>query len=154
MKIEALPKEDQLTLCRAVERACGARLRSLRTVVNSHDTPLLKILDERIDEGRAQLRALDRLDRGTDGSLREEDVERFLRERFPSRKHGLGEGPLTRDVALYLAECLEDERSRFYHEMAGAGRDAEARVLFQQLADRDEAHLKYLRTVLLFNLSG
>jgi len=149
MKIEALSKEDQLTLCRAAERLCGARLRSLRSYADPQDKPLLKILDERLEDWRTQLRALERLDRGTPGALREEDAAGFLRERFPSLRNGFGEGFVTREVALYLAECVEDERSRFYHDMAAAARDAEARVVFQQLAARDEAHLKFLRTVLL-----
>lgn len=150
MKIEALSKEDQLALCRAVERACGARLRSLRSFADPRDKPLQKVLDERLEDWRFQTRSIDRLDRGPGGgALKPEDLDRFLRERFPSQKTGTGEGPLSREVAFYLAECLDEERSRFYHDMAEAARDPEARVLFQQLADRDDAHLKFLRTVTL-----
>jgi rubrerythrin len=149
MKIESLSKEDQLGLCRDVERACGARLRDLRSFADPGDQPLKKVLDERLEDWRDQMRALDRPDRGPGAALAPEDLERFLRERFPSRKIGTGEGPLSREVALYLAECLEEERSRFYHDLAGAAGDPEARALFQKLADRDDAHLKFLRTVTL-----
>ncbi|HYE99626.1 MAG TPA: hypothetical protein VEJ18_11985 [Planctomycetota bacterium] len=153
MNVKTLSREDQLTLCRAVERLCGARLRDIRGFADPQDKPLLKVLDERVEDGRVQLRALERLDRGDPASIRAEDVERFIREHFPSQRRGIGEGPLTRDVALYLAECVEDERSRFYHELAAAACEPDTRELFRQLAARDEEHLKFLRTVLLYNLS-
>ena len=51
--------------------------------------------------------------------------------------------------AGYLVECVEDERARFYHGMSAAARDEDARALFRQFADRDEAHLKFLRTASL-----
>lgn len=155
MKIERMSGDEQVALCRKAERLCGRRLRDLRRFADPHDRALHKILDERIEDLNLQLKALERLGRGAapDGPGESEEAGRFIRSRFPSHTNGFGEGPLIRDVALYLAECLEDERSRFYHEMAAAAREEEARSLFQQLADRDEAHLKFLRTVLLVNLA-
>ena len=155
MKIEELSREGQLALCRRIERHCGLRLRSLRRFADPQDKPLHKILDERIDDWSLQLRALERLDRRSPEppSLDDAELVSLLRDRFPSQRSGFGEGPVNRDVALYLAECVEDERSRFYHGMAAAARDGDTRALFQSFADRDEAHLKFLRTVLLYNLS-
>lgn len=146
MKIEALSSEEQLALCRDVERVCGFRLRSLRRYADERDLPLQKLLDERIADGRIQARALER---GTPVSLPEKDVDRFIRDRFPSQRLGFGEGPLTRDVALYLAECVEDERCRFYHEMARAASDDATRALFERMAARDAESLKFLRTVVI-----
>ena len=148
MKIETLTRSGQLALCRRVERLCGLRLRSLRRFADPQDRPLHRLLDERVEESDLQLRALERL--GAAELPENEDLAGFLRERFPSQRSGFGEGPLHRDVALYLAECVEDERSRFYREMAAGARDGDARALFQQFADRDAAHLRFLRTVLLF----
>lgn len=145
MKIENLTREGQLGLCQRAERLCAARLRSVRRTADPRDPALHRVLDERIDDWSAQLRALERLGRGEAGP----DDEGVLREAFPSLRSGVGEGPLNREVALYLVECVEDERSRFYHRMAAAARDGDARALFQQFADRDEAHLKFLRTVSL-----
>ncbi|HEX7896759.1 MAG TPA: hypothetical protein VF950_03310 [Planctomycetota bacterium] len=151
MKIEALTRSGQLALCRRVERLCGLRLRSLRRFADPQDKPLHKVLDERIADWDVQLRALERLARGAAEPAEDAELAGFLRERFPSHRNGFGEGPIHRDVALYLAECVEDERSRFYHELAGAARDGDARALFQQFADRDAAHLKFLRSVLLYS---
>jgi len=156
MKIEELSREGQLALCRRIERQCGLRLRSLRRFADPQDKPLHKILDERIEDLNLQLRALERLDRRAPEppSPDDADLAGFLSDRFPSQRKGFGEGPVTRDVALYLAECVEDERSRFYQGMAAVARDELTRTLFQHFADRDEAHLKFLRTVLLCDLSG
>jgi hypothetical protein len=155
MKIQEMSREGQLALCRRVERLCGLRLRSLRRFADPQDKPLHKIIDERIDDWSLQLHALERLERQGPQPPSPDDasIAVFLRDQFPSQRNGFGEGPVNRDVALYLAECVEDERSRFYHLMAAAARDGDARTLFQQFADRDEAHLKFLRTVLLYNLS-
>lgn len=152
MRLERLSGDEQLALCRRAERLCGRRLRDLRRYADPQDKALHKLLDERIGDWGLQLKTLERL---ATGPAPEEDAEtlRFLRGRFPSQANGYGEGPIGRDAALYLAECIEDERSRFYHEMAAAARRDDARALFQQLADRDEAQLKFLRTVLLVNAS-
>jgi len=149
MKIEDLSRAGQLTLCQWAERLCGLRLRSLRRYADPQDKALHRVLDERIDDWSPRLRALDRLGREDASAADDEDIAKLLRDGFPSQRSGIGEGPLNREVALYLVECLEDERSRFYHGMAAAARDGDARALFQQFADRDEAHLKFLRTVSL-----
>ncbi len=148
MKIEDLSRAGQLTLCQWAERLCGLRLRGLRRAADPQDKALHRVLDERIDDWSPRIRALERLERG-EAEAGDEELARILRDGFPSQRNGIGEGPLNRDAALYLVECMEDERARFYHGMAAAARDGEARALFQQFADRDEAHLKFLRTVSL-----
>jgi hypothetical protein len=74
---------------------------------------------------------------------------RLIRSYLTSLTKSLGEGPVHRDIALFLAESLEEETSRLCRVLAGHVREGRARNVFADLAEREQGNFRYLRDVVL-----
>jgi hypothetical protein len=86
---------------------------------------------------------------GSSRRLTADGIREFLRTSIPSLNKRFGEGTLHRDIALFYAESLEEEASRFYRMLAEHAREAEARSLFSDLSNRERGKLRFLREVVL-----
>ncbi len=82
-------------------------------------------------------------------SCKPEDGLRLIRGYLTSLKKGFGEGPLHRDVALFLAESLQEEMSRLCRVLAGHARECRVGRVFADLAEREQGNFRYLREVVL-----
>jgi hypothetical protein len=82
-------------------------------------------------------------------SSKPEDGRRLIETYLTSLTKRLGEGPLHRDVALFLAESLEEETSRLCRVLSGHAREWRVSSLFSDLADRELGNFRYLRDVVL-----
>jgi len=64
-----------------------------------------------------------------------------------SKRHG--EGPMDRDIALFMAESLEEELARFHRALAEHARESRPRRLLAEMSERELDTLHYLREVIL-----
>lgn len=80
---------------------------------------------------------------------RAEQAVRLIRSYLTSLSRSFGEGHLHRDIALFLAESLEEEASRLCQVLAGHLRESQAVRLFSDLSERERGHLHFLREVVL-----
>jgi hypothetical protein len=78
-----------------------------------------------------------------------DEALRLIRSYLTSLTKSLGEGPVHRDIALFLAESLEEETSRLCRVLAGHAREGRARNIFSDLAERERGNGRYLRDVVL-----
>jgi hypothetical protein len=74
---------------------------------------------------------------------------RLIGRYLTSLRKSFGEGPLHRDVALFLAESLEEETSRLCRVLAEHAKDCRISALFSDLATREQGNFRYLREVVL-----
>jgi hypothetical protein len=82
-------------------------------------------------------------------SCKPEDGLRLIRGYLISLRKGFGEGPLNRDVALFLAESLQEEMLRLCRVLAGHAREWGVGRVFSDLAEREQVNSRYLREVVL-----
>lgn len=86
---------------------------------------------------------------GSGGRLSPEGVRELIDGSFSSLSKGFGEGTLHRDIALFYAESLEEEASRFYRMLAEHARESKARSTFSELSEIERGRLRFLREVVL-----
>ncbi len=67
---------------------------------------------------------------------------------LPSLHRPLGDGRLSRDQALYLAEALEEELAALHRELAGHAASPGAEYLYLEVSARETSAVGYLRGVL------
>ena len=77
------------------------------------------------------------------------DGQRLIESYLTSLTKRLGEGPLYRDIALFLAESLEEETSRLCRVLAGHAREWRVSQVFSEVADREQGNFLFLREVVL-----
>lgn len=141
----------QLSLiCRRAGEECVRRIGRIARASDPSDRALQDLLRSMATEAQLQEQAFpDSQDRPGRRSLVTEDVGDFIRGSFPSLSKSLGEGILHRDIALFYAESLEEEASRFHRMLAEHAREAEARIVFSDLSERERGNLRFLREVVL-----
>ncbi len=148
-----LSLKERLALCERAEAACVERFREIAGRSDPSDKPLLGLIRDLVAEEEGHLADIRRFSEKVPAPpgwrLDEELLARLIRLRFPSFGRVFGEGFLSRDVALYFAECLEMESSRFYRALADGAPDGESRDFFRRVAEGEESHLKCLQTTLL-----
>ena len=154
MKPTLTPDERFAGLCmnlamEAAKQLVG-RLQKLLRQSDPGDAALQNLLDGLTREHQADLGLLDGC-RSLDGipSAEPSGVTTALSKAFPSFPGRFGEGWLDRDVALYFAESLEEEASRFYRTLAECMSDTNARLTLDEQSWRAGGRLAKLRTVLL-----
>lgn len=153
MNAEGWTPSERYDLALAATLACVDRLRNLLRWSDARDIALHEFLRSLLrnelrrlsDLGRAGIRPKgprsERLDPDT--------LRRLLEESFPSFYKPLGEGPIDRERALYLAECLEEESARFYRELSGPATNPAAKNTFLRLKREDDSALQFVRDVVL-----
>jgi rubrerythrin len=153
VEIQDLTLKELLALCERAEGACARRFREIAGQADPKDTSLQEFLRNLVSEEEAHVEDIRRFGRNVRAPdvWRLDDVllERVLGRHFPSFAQEFGEGNLSRDVALYLAECVERESSRFYRELSEGAPDPSARDFFRKVAEGEESHLKCIQTTLL-----
>jgi rubrerythrin len=153
MNLEDLSLKELLLLSRQAEEMCLRRFDQIHQGSDPTDLPLHDLLRELSAEGQNHARAVDeyhaRLEYPEIVSLRPTDAERLVLWRLPSIVRKFGEGLLDRDLALFFAESLEEEATRFYHALSEHAPDGESRSFFTNMAERDRCSLDLLRQVVL-----
>jgi hypothetical protein len=153
MTLEELSLGGLLALSRQAEELCLHRLERIREWSDPEDGPLHELLEDLVAEERNHLGAIEEYEiRAAEEGIPPVDpaqAERLLRSRLPSLGRRFGEGFLDRDLALFFAESLEEEASRFYRALKEHARDGESRSFFLNMAERDRCSLDHLRSVVL-----
>lgn len=78
-----------------------------------------------------------------------EEALALIRGYVSSLGKSFGEGPLSRDAALFLAESLEEETGRLCRVLFQHSREWPVSRLFSDLADQEQRNLRLLREVVL-----
>lgn len=153
MILEDLSLKQLLELAHRAEEMCLRRLGEIHAGSDPTDLPLQELLadlsSEVINHANAFWEYRARVESPDSGPLPPEDAERLILWRLPSIARGFGEGLLDRDLALFFAESLEEEASRFYKALSQHAPDGESRGFFMNMAERDRVSLDHLRQVVL-----
>ncbi len=152
LNLDKLTSEELKLITREAEKECELRLRRIAEASDPLDAALQDLLKAMADEARFQVQVLDEEGQAPFGSSRRltsTGVREFIRAAIPSLGKGFGEGALHRDNALFYAESLEEEASRFYRMLAEHARESSSRGLFSDLSTRERGKLQYLRGVVL-----
>ena len=153
MELSDLSLKERLAVCERAEGACAERLREIAGQADPGDKPLQGFLQSIVAEEENHLSDIRKFSEKVPapGAWQLDDVllDYLLRLHFPSFRQGFGEGLLSRDNALYFAECVEKESSRFYRDLSEEAPDPESREFFRKAAEDEESHLKCIQTTLL-----
>jgi len=153
LDLEKLSAQELAMISRQAGEECGRRFRQIAGASDASDTALQELLGDMEKEARLQVQAIPeaegRLPFGAARRMASDGVREFIRASIPSLTKGFGEGTLHRDIALFYAESLEEEASRFYRRLAEHARESDTRTLFTDLSDRERGKLRFLREVVL-----
>ena len=150
MNAESMSLSEQYEISLGATVACMDRLKKLARWSDARDESLQNFLQSLLRNEERRLDELNRIgvrpDRPRPRRLQNADLQMLLHGFFPSFYRPLGEGFLDRERGMYLAECLEEESARFYHEMANRVTDPASRTLFLRLEREDGSNLKLVRS--------
>jgi len=150
LDLEKLTVEELALISREAGEECGQRFRRIAQAADPTDLALQSLLGAMATETELQvLREEESRPFGAGHRMTPNGMREFIRTSIPSLTKRFGEGTLHRDNALFYAESLEEEASRFYRMLAEHAREADARSLFSDLSDRERGKLRYLREVVL-----
>lgn len=146
--VETLPLQERVHLARQAAEIRLRRLEAITRFSDPQDTPVRELL--RTLTSQASL-GLDRLRRIRTGGMWIEDerARALLREWIHSAWQRFGEGPLDREVALYLAESLLDECACFLVALSNGATEPAVRNCLEDLANNCRSHLEHVRRVIL-----
>ena len=150
--LRELPLKRALLLCRGAFALCQRRLENIVTLADPHDQPLRRLIQERIAEEidvATAYRALDWNIPGSQQKIEMSELDAVLGRWFPSASGKFGEEALNRDIALYFAERVEEERARFLMELAQAVSEELLALEFFNEHERGLRRITHLRTVIL-----
>jgi len=153
LDLERLTPQDLATLgCHAAEE-CERRFRGIAQASDPADAALQELLREMADEAHLQVEApaeeRRQLPFGSGRRVTPDGIREFIRASLPSLTKRFGEGTLHRDIAMFYAESLEEEATRFYRMLAEHAHEAGTRSRFVDLSDRERGKLRFLREVVL-----
>jgi len=153
MKLEELTLRERHEFAVMVTLACVRRLEALTRRSDPEDVAVHRLLDNLAKKALDRAMELESfrlrvLSRGP-SRLSRKFAEELIRLHFPSFSRPLGEGPLDREGATYLAECLEEECANFYQSLAEGLEEGDSHTLFQSLGRQDLSFLAFVRHVLL-----
>ena len=153
LDLERLTTQELSTLGRYAAEECERRFRGIAAASDQADAALQELLREMADEAGYQVEAPAEEDRrlpfGSGRRMSPDGVREFLRASLPSLAKSFGEGTLHRDIAMFYAESLEEEATRFYRMLAEHSHEAGTRSRFVDLSDRERGKLRFLREVVL-----
>lgn len=145
--------EDLAAIGRQAGEACEQRLGQIAAASDPDDRALQDLLTRMAEEIHLQARAIGhspvRFVFQSGSGFSPEEVRRLIESSFTSLTKGFGEGRLHRDNALFFAESLEEEATRFYRMLAAHAREARTRTFFSDLSEREHERLRFLREVVL-----
>jgi hypothetical protein len=148
-----LDSAELLTVGRRAFELGAQRIDQIAEVADPTDQPLREILRKMSLDAQMQAASVEQLENLLPEeppiSAKPEEGMRLIRSYLTSLTKSLGEGPLHRDIALFLAESLEEETSRLCRVLAGHAREGRARNVFAALALREQGNFRYLRDVVL-----
>ena len=146
--VGTLPIQERVHLARQVSEIRLRRLEAITRFSDPQDAPVRELLRTLTSQASV---GLDRLRRLRTGGMWIEDERArvLLKEWMHSAWQRFGEGPLDREVSLYLAEALLDECACFLVALSkGAGEPA-VRNCLEDLAENCRRHLEHVRQVIL-----
>lgn len=152
LDLEKLSPEKLTAMTRQAGKECAWRLRQIAEASDPSDSALQSLLREMAREAQLQAQAFLQEEDDPPGSsppVNADGVHEFIRASIPSLGKRFGEGALHRDNALFYAESLEEEASRFYRMLAEHARGTQARSFYADLSDRERGKLRFLREVVL-----
>jgi len=153
LDLERLSTHDLATLGRHAAEACERRFRGIAEASDPSDAALQDLLRAMADEARLQVEPPAEQDLrqpfGAGRRVSPDGVREFIRASLPSLMKSFGEGTLHRDIAMFYAESLEEEATRFYRMLAEHAHEAGIRSRFADLSDRERGKLRFLREVVL-----
>jgi rubrerythrin len=149
LDLENLSAEELTLIGREAAEECGSRFREIAEASDPCDTALRELLGSMATEVLAQVQSEHGDPFGASCRRTAEGVREFIRASLPTLTKRFGEGVLHRDIALFYAESLEEEASRFYRMLAAHARESRARKVFEELSDRERVKLRFLREVVL-----
>ena len=146
--VGTLPIQERVHLARQAAEIRLRRLEAITRFSDPQDAPMRDLL--RTLTSQASL-GLDRLRRIRTGGMWIEDERArvLLREWIHSAWQRFGEGPLDREVALYLAEALLDECAGFLVALSKGATEPGVRTCLEDLAENCRRHLEHVRQVIL-----
>ena len=139
--------------CRALELG-ARRFKAIAAAADPSDLALREVLQRMSQDADEQVATIKELEtrQPTNGEFRPSALEQgsqLIGQYLTSLKKSFGEGPLHRDIALFLAESLEEETSRLCRVLAEHAKDWKVVTLFSDLATREQGNFRYLREVVL-----
>ena len=153
LDLHEVATQDLATIGRQAGEECESRLRQIAQASDPADIALQELLARMAAEIRQQARTIqgprDPFVLLAGSRLAPEDVREFILASLSSLTKGFGEGRLHRDNALFFAESLEEEVSRFYRMLAAHARETNTRTYFSDLSEREHERLRFLREVVL-----
>ncbi|HVE43030.1 MAG TPA: hypothetical protein VNM14_24355 [Planctomycetota bacterium] len=153
MDFSDLDTAELLTVGRRAFELGARRIDQIAEMADPTDQPLRDVLRKMSLDAQIQAAAVEQLENLLPEepalATRPEDGLRLIQSYLSSLTKSLGEGPVHRDIALFLAESLEEETSRLCRVLAGHAREGRARNVLAELADREQKNFRYLRDVVL-----
>jgi hypothetical protein len=147
LDLEKLSPKELTAVTRQASQECALRLRRIAEASDPSDSALQGLLGKMAKEAQLQAQSLQEEDFSP--RLSADRVREFIRASIPALGKRFGEGALHRDNALFYAESLEEEASRFYRLLAEHAREAKTRTFYTDLSDRERGKLRFLREVVL-----
>jgi len=142
---------DLLALGRRALEMGARRLTQIARGSAPDDQPLRALLEKMALESELRADEIEqyenRLPEDSRLAAKADHAVKLIEEYLSSLRKRFGEGPLTRDTALFFAESLEEETSRFCKVLAAHAREWPVNRLFIDLAEREQKDMHFLREV-------
>lgn len=136
--------ESPWTLGLQAEDLCLRRMEDIQKLADPADVPLRRLIRDLEDEESAERERVTLHEAPADL-----DAPGDLETEFPSVRERLGEGPLSRDNAMYYLEALKQDAFRFFQKLARSTQDEAARAYFTRLALEAMGQVARLREMIL-----
>jgi rubrerythrin len=150
LELNGLSTQELSDLCRHGGQVCVSRFRQIAEAADPADRPLQELLSQMAKGADLQARAIPEVEEPSSQQLRPRgEMMELIRSYLTSLSKGFGEGRLHRDIALFLAESLEEEAARLYRTLAEHAREWRSRALFLELSECERGKLRFLREVVL-----
>lgn len=153
LELRDLSVKELTFLSEEAAKACAHRLTQIAQAADPSDGVLQNLLGELAHEASPIPPFLE--EGGEAGSLAPErplassKVKDFVRGSLNSLSKRFGEGRLDRDIALFFAESIEEEVSRFYLKLSQHAGHHPIRSRLFDLSERERGKLRHLREVVL-----
>jgi hypothetical protein len=156
LELKELSTHELSHLCREAGEVRVRRFTQIAEAADPTDRPLQELLAQMAQMPKvAELPARavpDGEERQSPESLpfrKRGELMELLRSYLTSLSKGFGEGRLHRDIALFLAESLEEEAARLYRALAEHAPERRTRALLLDLSECERGNLRFLREVVL-----
>lgn len=153
LDLNRLHAGELLALGRRSLELLACRLRTIADASDPDDRPLQDLLQAIALEKEIEAADVESRENETAEESRlsswVRDAERWIAAHLTSLFRPLGEGPMHRDIALFLAESLEEEEGRLFRVLSEHARETRTARLFLALSERERGAVRHLREVIL-----